>query len=375
MLSGFSTIFTFVARNLQNVRLEDVVRHIVPKPEIKSVLYTEPDSDQFTLFEKDRLEKEKNEEYLLSIHSCKTRSRRRLHIRGKESVIIINKNSIQPNSLNPESKEAKLFLEMEIKNKIAQESVSFSGGGYNCVYHMGVVRYIFENPELFQGTHYLGASGGAGIVAILLCFESDPDRLKILESMIEDVIAMRSVDLNLSEQVKVYTQNLMKHITRERFDQYIKDSDRCHISVTDVTYIIPRNDVMTKFGSYDQFTDTLKASACIPLILDDQIRKIDSKSYLDGGLSNNLPTINEKTIKISCLNYPLLNADIYPKIICDIKHCFTPPTRNYVMNMHDLGYNDIDDFMKDRKQKLNFVHIEKDLDECVTNLLSGPEFT
>lgn len=380
MLSGFSSTFTqtlsSISRNLQNLRLEDAVRCVVPKPELKSEHDSDIDlEDSIKTIEKDILDREKNEEYLLSIHSSKNRSRRRSHIKGKESVIILNKDSVHTSVTDPESKEAKLFLEIENKNNFTQESISFSGGGYNCIYHMGVVRYIFEHPGLFLNTKYLGASGGAGIVAIVLCFESDPEKLKYLDSMIEDVVAMRSANLNLSEQVKVYTQNLVKHVTQERFDQYVKDSDRCHISVTDISNIIPRNVIKTKFESYKQFIDTLKASACIPIVLDDQIRKIDSKKYLDGGLSNNLPTLNEKTIRISCLNYPLLSADLYPRIICDIKYCFTPPTRNYALNMHDLGYNDIDDFMKDHKQKHNLMHKEKELNDCITNLLNNSEFT
>ena len=42
------------------------------------------------------------------------------------------------------------------------ESISFSGGGYTCAYHLGVLKYIFENNEIFKNTICLGASGGAG---------------------------------------------------------------------------------------------------------------------------------------------------------------------------------------------------------------------
>lgn len=379
MISGLSNMFSHtlssISRNLQNFRLEDTIRAIIPKPDTvhdSSGMHEIIDNEK--LLKKEQLETEKNEEYLLSIHSETRRSRHRKHIRGKEAVLIINKDSVQTSSLFPDSREAKLFNDMANKHNIAQESVCFSGGGYNCMYHMGVVRYIFENPELFQGTKYLGASGGAGIVAVVLCFESEPNKFKILNHMIEDVIAMRDVQMGLHDQVKVYMMNLIKHVTHERFDRYIKDSDRCHISVTDVSGIFPRNVIKTKFTSYTQFIDTLKASACIPLILDDQIRKIDSRKYLDGGLSNNMPTINEKTLRISCLNYPLLSADLYPKVICDIKYCFTPPPRNYVHNMHDLGYNDIDGWLKEHKRKLTLIHDDRDLQLTVSDVLNSEEF-
>jgi hypothetical protein len=126
-------------------------------------------------------------------------------------------------------------------SKSISKSISFSGGGYNCTYHMGIIRYIFENPDMFKGTKYLGASGGAGICAIILCFESDPDRFKILDQMNDVVIGMKSMNLNLSDQVRHYTDELIKHITIDRFNKNVKGTDQCHISVTCVNSMIIKN--------------------------------------------------------------------------------------------------------------------------------------
>ena len=30
------------------------------------------------------------------------------------------------------------------------DSICFSGGGYNCTYHLGIAKYIFENIETFK---------------------------------------------------------------------------------------------------------------------------------------------------------------------------------------------------------------------------------
>jgi hypothetical protein len=281
--------------------------------------------------------------------------------------------SLDTTDLNPI--EMKVFENYENNNKLTVDSMSFSGGGYNCMYHMGVIKYIFENLNLFKDAKYLGASGGAGVISMILCFENDPERFTILNEAIEDVIGMKQLNLSLRDQVKVYSSNLMKHITRERFDRYIKNSNRCHISVTDVSSIVPYNTIKTNFSSYEQFIDTIKASACVPVILDDRIRVVDNRSYLDGGLSNNLPCLDDKTIRISCLNYPLLVADIYPKIIFDMKHCFIPPDRNYILNMHDLGYNDIDMYMREKKDKLIAFEKESDFNKCITNIINDPAFT
>lgn len=239
------------------------------------------------------------------------------------------------------------------------ESISFSGGGYNCTYHMGIIKYIFENSIMFKNTKYLGASGGAGICAIILCFESDPERFNILEQMINVVIEMKNMDLDISDQVKHYTDELIKHITVERFDKYIKDKDRCYISVTCINNMWIKNEIKSSFNSYTEFIDTIKASACIPILLDNQIRKIGNDKYIDGGLSNNIPVLNNNTIKISCLDFPLQkylhSPDVYPKSVYKIKHCFTPPDKTYIMNMYTLGYEDIMVYFKDKKTKFDTI--------------------
>lgn len=220
-------------------------------------------------------------------------------------------------------------------------SISFSGGGYNCIYHLGVVKYIFKNPNKFKNIKYLGASGGAGIIGIILCYENDINRLNILKCIIREIIDIDNHTLMLHEQVKIYMSILEKYIDEKRFNKFIKNKNRCHISVTEITNIIPKNVIIKKFTSYEHYKDVLHASACVPYLLDDKIKTIDNKKYLDGGFSNNIPVLDINTLKISCLNYPLMDADIYPKILTNIWNCFNKPSKNYMLNMLDLGYNDI----------------------------------
>ena len=258
--------------------------------------------------------------------------------------------------------------------KKMKESISFSGGGYNCVYHLGIVKYIFENPDLFKGMSYLGASGGAGIASIALCYESDPDKLIIIGEIIKDIVSMRSMNLKLSEQVERYSNILERYIDEDKFNKYIKRRSRCYISVTDVSDILPKNIVMNNFESYEQYIESLKASACIPILLDDKIRTVDGKWCLDGGLSNNIPTINEHTLRVSCLNYPLLRADIYPKYICELRYSFISPEEKYIMSMFDLGYNDMKEYMREHKQHNEQYKKNNDIDQCIKCLVDDPFF-
>lgn len=229
------------------------------------------------------------------------------------------------------------------------ESISFSGGGYNCVYHLGCVKYIFENEELFKNTIYLGASGGAGIIALLLSYEHDENKFDLLDAILDAISSFQEKNLKFYEHVEEYSELLFAFANETRFNKFIKNTNRCHISLTNVTYFIPINEVKCDYNTYTHFIETIKASACIPFILDGAVRTIDNKKYIDGGLSNNMPMLNEKTIRISCLNYPLLSADIYPKEIYELKYSFFPPTKEYIMNMFNLGYEDMKKFMDKRK--------------------------
>jgi len=302
-------------------------------------------------------------EYFLLVHSTKSRTKRKEHMMKRDII------TVDLLGQTDDRKIADMIDAMERKNRRTVESVSFSGGGYNCVYHLGVVRYIFENPELFRDTKYLGASGGAGIISLIVCYADDPMRFEVLDQIVRTIIEMNGSDLKLHQQVEKYSKILESYITESKFEQRIRGLDRISISVTDITDVIPRNQIKNNFETYTQFLETIRASACIPFILDNTFRKIDGRIYLDGGLSNNLPVLNDETIRISCLNYPFLNAELYPKIISEIYYSFTPPTKNYVLNMHDLGYGDIDTHMKPHHKKLEQSEQDKELNRTINNLV------
>lgn len=373
----FNELITKTKEFKDNVRIPDLFgyeesrKRSISKHESSS----ESDMDEYPSENSSMIQREKDAhiEYMLSIHSTKMRSRRRLHIRGKEDIITLDHESLEGLDSEGSGGTVQLIHDIKAKDSLAKHSVSFSGGGYNCTYHLGVVRYIFEHPELFENTKYLGASGGAGIIGVVLCYETDPDRLKVIETIIQEIIRMNGMELKLHEQVERYTKTLEHYVNEEKFNQYIKDKGRCHISVTDVTSYVPRNDIIKHFRSYKHYLATLRASACIPYVLDNKVRTIDSRSYLDGGLSNNMPILNDDTIRISCLDYPFMRADVYPTILADLKHVFKAPAENYVMNMYNLGYADMERYMEQDKAKILAKKAEEELEECIKEFIMDPD--
>jgi Patatin-like phospholipase len=244
---------------------------------------------------------------------------------------------------------------------MSRSSISFSGGGYNCSYHLGSMKYIFEHPQLFEKVTFLGASGGAGVAAIALAYQDDPNCMRILRRILNTLIEMADEGHTLSEQVDRYTTILLSFIDSDRFDLHIKDSTRLQISVTDITNVIPMNQIVTKFKDLAHLEATIRASACIPILLDDQIRKIENRIYLDGGLTNNLPALDQNTIRISCLNYPTLQAEIHPEQYLSIQTCFVHPGERIVLKMMEEGYVDFIKFINPYIEKKQMEELDAEI--------------
>jgi hypothetical protein len=95
----------------------------------------------------------------------------------------------------------------------------------------------------------------------------------------------------------------------------------------------------------------LSASACIPFIFDNTIRTVNNIKYIDGGLTNNQPILNNSTLKISCLNHPLTNAHIYPLHLSCVKYSFRSPSPRYIVALYNQGYYDINKYMHNNLYK------------------------
>lgn len=241
-------------------------------------------------------------------------------------------------------------------------SISFSGGGYNCAYHLGVIQYIFENPSHFAKTVFLGASGGAGVAAITLAYLDDPDRLQVLKRIHQTLDDLGDGDHSMSKQVERYTSELLNYIDEERFERTVRRSKRLHISLTEVG-VVPANRVIDDFDNLKHLVDTIRASACVPILLDNQIRTVKDKSYVDGGLSDNLPAVDENTIRISCLNYPTLRAELYPSEMINIVKCFVHPGKEEIGRMREQGLEDFGTYIGPYVDRLKTDAIEKQIAE------------
>jgi predicted acylesterase/phospholipase RssA len=229
-----------------------------------------------------------------------------------------------------------------MNNKIYKiKSISFSGGGYNCVYHLGVIKYIFEHTDDFKDCQYLGASGGSNLGAFIIINENKDNRIQILQNILDEIIELASSNINLVDQVDKYMNIITNCVNENNFKKYIQDKNRCIVSVTKLIYsIIPQNTIVQNYSSYNDYINHIRASSSIPYLIDNKFRTINNNYFIDGGFTNNQPIIDDDTITVACYNYPHYKPDIYPKFLAQYKHIFKPPTKEYLLQMFALGYKD-----------------------------------
>ena len=160
-----------------------------------------------------------------------------------------------------------------MKSKVG---ISLSGGGARGIAHIGVLAALKKygiHPEIISGT-----SMGA-IVGVLYASGYEPEQILDLIKLrrLHKVISWAFPSGGLLDLDKV-EEVLREHLPNDRFSALKK---KFYCAVTNL------NSGESELISSGKLIDFVLASASIPIVF--QPRIIDGKSYVDGGLLNNLP--------------------------------------------------------------------------------------
>lgn len=138
-------------------------------------------------------------------------------------------------------------------------------------------------------------------------------------------------------------------------DAHLMSSGKLFISLTKATTL--ENKVMSEFETKEELVDTLMASCFIPYFLGLIPPKVRGVSYLDGGITDNLPAHDEHTITVSpfagiATIRPRPSNSKLPDIIYTpenavrmVKTVFSPPPRD-LANLCQEGFNDALNFIR-----------------------------
>ncbi|OQR69317.1 patatin phospholipase domain-containing protein 2-like [Tropilaelaps mercedesae] len=173
--------------------------------------------------------------------------------------------------------------------------LSFSGGGFIGIYHVGVVLAFKEFAPHIASRKALGTSSGA---LASTCLAAGYPVYQAISGINQMAVHCRSLSFgplnprfNMAEIIRTYLQ---EHLPK---DAHKRCSGKLFISTTRV--ITLTNKVFTEFESRDELIEVLLASCFIPYFLGLVPPKVRGVSYIDGGITDNLQIHDENTITVS----------------------------------------------------------------------------
>ncbi|XP_006613805.1 1-acylglycerol-3-phosphate O-acyltransferase Pnpla3 isoform X1 [Apis dorsata] len=174
-------------------------------------------------------------------------------------------------------------------------NLSFAGCGFLGIYHVGVAVCFKKYAPHLLLDKISGASVGAIAACCLLCDlplgEITSNVLRVAREARQRTLGPFSPSFNVQE---ILLESLQKFLPN---DAHIRVSGKLHVSLTRV--YDGKNVIVSQFSSREDLLQALLASAFVPIfsgLLPPRFRGI---RYMDGGFSDNLPTLDENTITIS----------------------------------------------------------------------------
>ncbi|XP_076767153.1 brummer isoform X3 [Xylocopa sonorina] len=174
-------------------------------------------------------------------------------------------------------------------------NLSFAGCGFLGIYHVGVAVCFKKYAPHLLLDKISGASIGAIAACCLLCDlplgEITSNVLRVAREARQRTLGPFSPLFNVQEML---LESLQKFLPN---DAHIRVSGKLHVSLTRV--YDGKNVIVSQFSSREDLLQALLASAFVPIFSGLLPPRFHGVRYMDGGFSDNLPTLDENTITVS----------------------------------------------------------------------------
>ncbi|XP_063914547.1 patatin-like phospholipase domain-containing protein 2 isoform X1 [Zophobas morio] len=174
-------------------------------------------------------------------------------------------------------------------------NLSFAGCGFLGIYHVGVACCFRKYAPHLCLNKISGASAGAIAACCLLLDlplgETTSDVLRVAIEARKRSLGPFNPSFNIHN---LLLEGLEKFLPD---DAHVRVSGKLHVSLTRVRD--GKNVIVSQFDSREELIQVLLASAFIPIFSGILPPKFKGVRYMDGGYSDNLPTLDENTITVS----------------------------------------------------------------------------
>ena len=242
--------------------------------------------------------------------------------------------------------------------------LSFSGCGFQGLYHIGVASCIQRHaPYLFDGK-VAGCSAGGLIAACAVCECKLSEATRWSLDMVRKARSRTFGPFHPSfDLIGLMRKGMEKFLPP---DAHLRCNGRLHLSLT--TLPDRKNKIVSHFSSREELMNALVCTCWIPLFAGLIPPIFEGQRYIDGGFTCNLPLIDDNTITVApfsgaadiCpsddnhtfnyINVTNLRMELTAENVTRFARIFYPPNTNEVLNdLCKRGYNDAFKYLQNHK--------------------------
>ena len=222
-----------------------------------------------------------------------------------------------------------------------EKSISFSGCAWHLGYHFGVIRFIQESKIDIH--HAMGASSGS-LAAILLLSEVEAEKgMKLLFEMAQE---SKNHLLGPFGHMTRFVKRGLKELLPDEAYRHL--NGRLGISITLMPFFTNHIYPKKSLESNNELVNLALASCYIPIYYEKPVL-VGRRPAIDGGLSDNLPTLNKKTITVSptpSLQSRKIHIGPPKSEEKSLKEALFPK-KETLSSLYSRGYNDARKFFED----------------------------
>ncbi|XP_061181319.1 patatin-like phospholipase domain-containing protein 2 [Saccostrea echinata] len=173
---------------------------------------------------------------------------------------------------------------------------SFAGCGFLGIYHVGVASCLKQHaPQLVEKATFLGASAGALVCTCLLCGIDIGECTSFVLRLATKARSRALGPLHPSFDISRILRDVLDSILPDNAHEIVRG--RLYVSLTRVSD--KQAVLVSEFHSKADLIQALLCSAHVPLYSGLIPPSFHGTRYVDGGLSDNLPILNDETITVS----------------------------------------------------------------------------